>query len=542
MIKLFLVEDEMLVRTNIKLLLKAILDAAPDSAGPPFTICGEAENGVQALALIPEVNPDIVLSDMKMPEMDGLELCKKLHLKFPNILFVALSNYDDYDYVRGILKNGGVDYVLKHELNTATLSALLTSLSDKIITASPASVSHITENSLNTLRKKFVLNLLSGMFASPKEITDTLQILSIPLAPKQVIPVVLSLDDYDSTLHLAPLSKQSVVEFSIENISNELLSKYDTGLLTHVEGGHYCLLLSFDGVHSTSKINETLRSVFQQISYNLKTYLNLSTSFGVGALCESICTVGKSYSAAMLSLSMKFYEGNQSIFHSKDFLEKAVPLTGLDYQLEKQLISLSTASDYDRIETLLTELFASLKEQRLDIRSAQMIFTDLIGVLTRVAKEKDLSLSVIFNELSSPSELLTKYTTLEQISIWFFHSFQALCLALHSLLPADTEYVRKAIAYINRNYAASISQQDVADEIGISCGYLSTIFKDETSQGFSDYLNSVRIAMAAKKIELGESNFREVAASCGFSDYSYFFKVFKKKLSITPKEYWRSHL
>jgi two-component system response regulator YesN len=109
-------------------------------------------------------------------------------------------------------------------------------------------------------------------------------------------------------------------------------------------------------------------------------------------------------------------------------------------------------------------------------------------------------------------------------------------------IPGDSSYVKSAIAYMNRDYSKSISLQSVADEIGISMGYLSTIFKTETGQGFADYLNSLRISSAIHLLELGERDFHQIAKKCGFQDYAYFFKVFKKRMGITPKNYLRTQL
>src|SRR5574344_1095259 len=104
-----LVDDEMLVRTDIKLMLKEYSDK--------ICICAEASNGIEALSIIADKRPDIVLSDMRMPEMDGLELSRRIHEHYKNTAFIALSNFDDFEYVRGVLKNGGSDYLLKHELS-----------------------------------------------------------------------------------------------------------------------------------------------------------------------------------------------------------------------------------------------------------------------------------------------------------------------------------------------------------------------------------------------------------------------------------------
>lgn len=530
--KILLVDDDILVRTNVKLMLKDL--------SYELNICGEASNGLEALQLIEELRPDIVLSDMMMPQMDGLELCKIVHNKYPSIIFIALSNYDDFDYVRGTLKNGGVDYLLKHKLNSESLSKVLTSVVIDLPKNSDFSITHIAGDSLNTLRRKFVLDLLSGMFLTSNEYQNSIKVLDIRLAEKQIVPIILSIDNYNQFMQNQSLKKQNVIEFSIVNISNEILENYQTGVLVHIENGNYCILLSFYDTPSESKTNETIHSILQQISSNLKTYLNISSSFSIGSICSNITELNKSYECAKQALEFKFYSGNHSILQSNNKIEHKKPLTGLDYQLETNLLSITATGNYEKVKELLDEIFRYILIQRLSIMNAQMIFTDLISVITRIAKKKNISLDSIFHGLVPPNEILTQLSTLIQIQDWFLKSFEALCQQMLCQLTADSEYVQKAIACIHRDYSKPISLQSVSEEIGISHGYLSTNFKSETGQGFSEYLNVLRISMAAHMLDLGETDFHKIASECGFQDYSYFFKVFKKNLNITPKEFLKN--
>ncbi len=532
MYKLLLVDDEFLVRTNLKLLLHGFSE--------DITICGEAADGEAALKLLDSLKPDIVLSDIRMPNMDGLSLCKIIHSRYPHILFIALSNYDDYEYVRGALKNGAIDYLLKHKLNPDSIRTLIKNIRIHAPGSEYAPVSNPTENALNTLRNKFVLNLLSNLFLQESEIETNLKILSIKLDMRKVIPIILAIDNYYEVIKKYDLKGQSVLEFSILNIGNEILSQYPTGILTHVENENYCILLSFADVSSSARIEDTIRLILQQLSASLKTYLNISTSFSIGSMCAAISSVSKSYEKAKKILQFKFYAGNQSILRSADIMESKEPLRGLDFQTERKLLTVSSAGNDNEVLKLLRGIFEDMQSRRLRISNAQMIFTDLISILTRIAKEKNILLDSLFTDRVHPSEMLTQYTTLIQIQKWFFDSFLSLCRQIQLQSPGDSEYVRKAIGLITQKYAKPISQQTIADEIGISSGYLSTIFKLETGQGFSDYLNSYRISMAVHMLEAGETDFHKIACECGFQEYSYFFKVFKKKQKVTPKEYRRA--
>ena len=125
-----IVDDEVLTRTNVKYILEAEIPAYTGTTS--YMLCGEAGSGAEALEKLPVCRPDIVLSDMRMPGMNGLELCETLHKQYPHIQFIALSNYDDYEYVRGTLQNGAVDYLLKHHLYAKELSEALDKARERI--------------------------------------------------------------------------------------------------------------------------------------------------------------------------------------------------------------------------------------------------------------------------------------------------------------------------------------------------------------------------------------------------------------------------
>ncbi|MDK2807546.1 MAG: two-component system, response regulator YesN, partial [Clostridiales bacterium] len=204
MIKVLLVDDEILVRTNIKLMLQDFSDR--------ICICGEASNGQEALSLIPRLQPDVILSDMMMPIMNGVVLCEQVHKNFPDIAFIALSNYDDFEFVRGTLKSGGIDYLLKHTLDAKTLSPILLKLDKKDQNA--AKTISYSENSINALREKFVLDLFGRMFYTRDDILYHLNALYIRLDVTQVQPLLMRIDNYAQLLDKQDANKRRIVEFS----------------------------------------------------------------------------------------------------------------------------------------------------------------------------------------------------------------------------------------------------------------------------------------------------------------------------------------
>lgn len=530
MFRILIVDDELLVRTNIKLFLQ---QTAED-----FTVCGEADNGRTGLEQVRLLHPDIIFSDMKMPEMDGVEFCRQVHEQYPGICFIALSNYDEYSYVRGALKSGASDYILKHKLNKEYLAQILNDLKKNMKTDS--TLNTLPDITLTALQEKFVLHLLGHMFVTEKEVEANLKVLGIRLDLSSLIPIILSVDNYAKIEQQGRIEQRNILEFSILNIGNELLSQHPTGLLTHIEKGIYCILLSFAQIPSRSKIQEQIHSILNQISYNLKNYLNISASFCIGELTANILDVGVSYNKALEAMQLKFYSGNHSIIHSQNIAVSRKELSGLDYAIEKKLLALITNGSGQDAEVIIRQVFQGMAKQKENRSNVQMICMDLLSIITRLSKKNGIALDLIIAKKVPPDQLFTQLNTLNEIQDWFLDCFHNICLQIQQLLPGDSLYVKSAITCINRDFAKPISQQTVAEDIGISGGYLSTIFKAETGQGFADYLNTVRISNAAHMLELGERDFHKIAEACGYQDYAYFFKVFKKRMGTTPGKYLSS--
>lgn len=533
-----LVDDELLVRTNLKLMLT-------ESAGE-IVVCGEATNGEEALKLLERLTPDIILADMKMPRMDGVELAAAVHERYPHIAYLVLSNYDDYRYVRGALKNGARDYLLKHELHASMLirTLLETELGAKQV-SSEDELSALVPANLIPLRRRYILNLLNGLYQSDtgETILMNFRMLSIRLELSNIIPIILCVDNYAQLLEGDDLKKRSLLEFSIINIAEEILQLYPSGVIVHLSNENYGVLLSFPHVISEQTMESGIQAVVRHLSSQLLNYLNVSASFIIGARCKDHHELSKSFRDAEAAVHTTFYTGSRSIIRAGEALRPEAILSGLDHRLERKFLSAAMNADLQQLQMLLRALFEDMVKRKITLSSAQMVFADLVSVISHLMRENQYSAQMVFDGDVQPADLMVKIKTLEEIEAWFQASFANLVRLLQSPPPSvESQHVKRAVSFLNRNYAASISQQSVAEEIGITGSYLSTVFKEEMGVGFSEYLNSLRIAKAKALLRAGDRDIRQVSEACGFQDYSYFLKVFKKNTGATPGEYLRSDL
>ena len=528
MLRILLVDDEVLVRTNIKLMLEQYTDQ--------YIVCGEASDGQEALKLVGSVKPDVVISDMVMNPMNGLTLCEKLHSMLPSCHFIALSNYDDYQLVRGTLKNGATDYLLKHELSAGSLNSVLSKLQPSYDKQCDDIKSK--ESSTTVLREKFILDLLGAFPFSEDDLNYHISTLSIRLDLHQIYPIVMRIDSKSASDNKDDIRKQRLQVFSVTNICNEILSGYPTGVLTHTDNSFYCLLVSFESVHSEAEIQHSLNAIMTQLSANLKNYLNLEISFSTGKICSYLGSISESYVAARRFIEDSFAQsGTHTVNVSDEDPSEKIQNNQISNSFISGLRSALLSADQKKIGFLFHDLFFTINSQKLTIGNSQMIFFDLIHIAMNFCEERSIELNQIFYSSCSPFDVLTQMTSLDDIQECFITLYSKICIEISNQNLGHSPYVQKTISYITSHYHENLSLTEIAYSIGISSGYLSTLFKSETGIGFNDYLNQVRISAALKELQNGNIDFHMIASKSGFQDYSYFFHVFKKKTGKTPSEY-----
>lgn len=532
--KVLIVDDDFLLRNHVKLMLDW------DKAG--YVLCGEAENGQQALELIRQKKPDIVLSDVRMPVMDGLALASTIKDLYPDIGIIFMSNYDDYDYVRSALKIGVADYILKHALSRETLVDALVKTADLIGKSNKARTAGADIRPLNTmlaLRERFVIQLLTDFYKHADEIEMHLKSLEIKLAMTNVLPVIMLVDNYKTLGLVRNLRDASLIEFSIINIIGEILEDHENGVVVHIENEKYVMLLSFEKSRSQAVIDNMLKNLLDRIQYCLKKFLNITASFSVGSLCNSISHIRIGYENAQKLLDEKFFSGKGCILTSNEFQHRKSSLTGLDIEAEKRLLADIKSLNMVLLGKDLHNVFTFIQHEKLDVPSARMIFNDLLSIISSVCKENGIKASEIYENSTAPYEILNEFEALDAVKEWFEKMFGRLMAMLAcGFEEADySNHVKKTITYIKSHYAENISLTTAAENIHISSVYLSTIFKDEVGTGFTEYLVKFRLEKAKELLKEDKLEMRDVAKACGFGTYSYFFNAFKKKTGITPGEY-----
>lgn len=522
MIKLLLADDEQIIR-------KGIRDAI-DWETLDVELCAEAMDGSEALELIRYHQPEIVISDIKMPYKTGIDMMKEAKELFPDISFLFISGYDEFSYAQKALKLGAADYILKpidpeylnerikeviqvikskqhqqHTLASTEAIKIRQYLQNIILQREPSLI--IRKNPLN-----MHANLINRKFC------------------------VLSLQ-FDQFFHLAGENHEK--EISSQRREFFQLIKLFKGVEIYrisesVTSYEICL-----AAKSETNLEETINKGLFEIYCTTKN-LYFSVTIGVGSIISGLSDLTRSYDEAQEALELKFIKGGNCAYFAKDYQEyrKAIE-AGNAIPDSSTFIQAVREGDLQR----LTSSFLPLKECILKSEQPKRAFhwfsTDILLQVIRILTERGYSIEEIIDDP------LTQWETLENCQT--INSFSELFL---ELLCKITTYIAKrrdfhasqildqAITYVKEHFCeSSLNLEAVAGSAGMSPCYFSVIFKQQTGKTFIRFLTDLRIEKAKDLILFTDAKSYEIGPTVGYENPSYFSTVFKKTTGMNPSEY-----
>ncbi|MGW7159003.1 response regulator [Paenibacillus taichungensis] len=543
MFQVLLVDDEPLVRHNLWTLL--------DWADYGFELCGQAHNGLIALTMIEQSPPHIVIIDVDMPEMSGVELNRTIKERFPGVKTIMLSSYDDYDYVRDCLNNGSIDYLLKHRLDESTLLNILNK-----------AVSELQQE--NRLREKQFAESVIAEKVSPEDMRDYLLYLlkrqtkttygfeDVPqkdnlyphasryaTAALQIVPFLLLTESY-SDVQTNGLVQQVV------DMMQQSLGDIHERTAVYVEEGRFVIVFSFRE-RSEHIMQREVDGQLRKIQHALELFLNLQSVTAVGPICTSLSQLASSYCSAEYELdgssSVKTFRSytlqnetpcSDKHSHEKDQSQRV----SLTIEEQKQLLLSIERFDKQGVHQLISSIFASIDHLPIHSHTVQMVVSELMQTGDKAWRTCLPSTDPAVTNLPSRSELgrMKTIRELEQGLQSFFSSLFHL-LNQHRVMGSYSRHVTQTIQFILERYSGYVTLELAASVIGLNASYLSRIFKEETQRTFSEYVNQVRIDAGCKLLDSGRYSIKEISMQVGFTTHNYFFKVFKEITGLTPQAY-----
>lgn len=534
MLRVLLVDDDVVIRTNLKTMIEW------EQHG--FIVADEVMNGVECIQKLSMSHFDLVITDMYMPIMGGVALVESICQYFPGVEVLAISGYDDYNYIRDSLKKGAVDYVLKHTLNKEILCEVLETVKNKLIEKnkllyhSNMQLEQLSEGRILILHN-LVQEILAGRI-SYKETKQRIEFLEISCEFTNLILCCMKVQNFSTLGH----GKADLVIKSFIDVVDKIITEDFRGFAAYLEEGHFVAFIDFGKINSTLSIHQMLAEILSRICSTSKKFLGLHITIAVSSLCGSYEKIPEFFYITKKSLENKFYDEQQLIWQHNE-LPKEETQISLNIKDEEHIMRFLEEGDKDGMINFLASLFDKCKKINASVRAVQVICAELISFAIQFCIQHSLeSTRVELVEL----QLSGAYVKKEFIELRMLISqiYEKVLAEYTSVMEESgrNPYVIRAIQYINSNYRNNISLTDTAEYVGVSAQYLSHLINEECKKGFAELLNGKRVEVVCEMMRSHNYKVKEIVEKAGFNNYNYFFKVFKDVTGLTPVEYERQEV
>lgn len=550
MYKLILADDEQEARKGI---LEKI---AWNELG--FEIAGEAENGKEAYEIAETTIPDIVITDIRMPFMDGLELAAALKKRFPTIRIVILTAYDEFEYAQKAIKLDIAEYVLK-PVSAKELIDVLLKVKKEIENekAQRENIQLLTEQykrALPVLKEKFLSSVITGGVPGD-QINIRASELGLDLDGKQYVVAVVGLDQtcfaigndnqsigLNEKKNIRYVEDLALPNIAVYNLCREITAK-DNLAIPFLHNDCVCLMF----IHKTYDIQGFFESTFKildEIRLTTEKFTNYTVTIGLGSFCDDIALISKSYKNAVSALEYRLIQGCNRIIFIEDVERLRVDRLLLDENDERALISSIKLSAENEVKLLIDTIFLKVIESKASFKDFQIFLMEILIAIIKSSKSHDIELDRIFGSSRNLFIEMYKFKDIHEAKEWLI----GVCLEVMKWIRVEKrntckQLVKQAKEYIREKYNENnMTIEKVAKHIHISPSYFSAIFKKETKETFINYLVNTRMTEA--KLLLKNTSLRtlDIAEKVGYQDSSYFSYVFKKHCGISPTAYRNNSL
>jgi two-component system response regulator YesN len=517
--KVFFVEDEIVTREGIR--------DNVDWKGSGFEFCGDAPDGEIAWPLLQTVNPDVLVTDIKMPFMDGLQLSKIVRERMPWVKIVILSGHDEFEYAQQAIQLGVTEYLLK-PVTVQDLHKVLQKIAAQLEQERQEQENlkklqeQIDENRA-TLRERLLLKLVVGAVSSTEAIEKG-ELLGVDLIARCYLVVILKTElsdrseqfDYDEYQQV-----QQIVSSLVENKPDVFLLKKDWEEIVLVMKG------------STPEYMEEERDLLLDLIIQEVKRTRYQLTIGVGTPKKRIADIYQSFVEALVSIQNAADENKADSSHAVDRAE----LLKVDRSAVENYLRSGVKEGFDEFfDAYIRPLGETALKSHL---MKSYIFMDVVVATAKFVNELGGDVDQIIPELNSIETVLTNIRTIEHLREQA-HKILSGALTFRDS-QSNNQYaamIRRAKEYIDQHYMdPALSLNEVAAQVNLSSSHFSLVFSQETSQTFKEYVTEIRIKKAKELLRMTTLRAAEISYQVGYSDPHYFSSVFRKTTGLSPTEF-----
>ncbi|RXZ82195.1 response regulator [Paenibacillaceae bacterium] len=539
MTRLLLVDDEPVILEELASFL---------TKTPGIEQVYTAASGPEAVELIEQFPIDIIVSDIRMPGMTGLELCEYARVNWPMIQCILLSGYAEFEYAQQALKNQVADYLLKPVKKDElldTIRLVMEKAKEKWAeTVSNRKAHQTLRSNLSVLRANLLLDLLRGKRLPMERLSEELDKLDIAFAEGgQAALLMLRVEnrflEYDD-------HSTSLFEFAVVNIAEEVLNEhYDVWACK--DDYHYLVFLlspKSDSAAPQVEAGMLLERLACQLQVHISAYLNGSISV--------LVSLGETFPASVPELYQKSLQlfrqlpgsEHEQMIRLWDQLPQT-PMRSLQRLYEPPtMLQLMEAHRWKDARQRLDDIFAELNEEGLDTSEhLAEVFFALSNAYSCIVHGHGLQLATVQGEQSAMAGNMSLLRSANLLNNWSRDVLQRLEQSIREETKgASSSFVQQVHQYIERHLAEDVSLQALGSHMHLHPAYISSMYKQETGENLSDYIYRFKMDKASYLLRTSKFKIYEVASQLGYQYTPYFTKLFKNQFGMAPQEYREAQL
>jgi two-component system response regulator YesN len=521
--KLLLVDDEPMAVE----VLKYILDW--EKLG--YIVCGTCGNGKEAIEAIEKYNPDVIITDIKMPVMDGMDLIRHTReIGKKNIKFIVVSGYGEFEYAKRAIKYD-VRYYLQKPIMEEEIYEIVIEVKKELD-------SMCRNNECAERDKKAILNSVLGQLIHGNNRDEVFKYLRSSMDEEILLKawncVVLELE----------VSEQVDIKNEVKNTRHKVRTAIDEQLdsnsvffVLEQSPNKFIILVSLkDDDSQNIGIDYMVENIYQRII----SFIPYGFTIGVGENSSGIYAVKHSYDTALLALSHRFYRGLNSLIFYNEIKELSFSFKFNDLIMSNKVLEVVEELDNNIMINTINETFEYFKKNRIDPEIVIMFTSNMICKINNlIYQSDDKGKSYIDNH--TIRGLREHERTMEELK-GFFESFCiSYCEYLKKIRSREAGgNIAKIQQFIKENYKRNITIRELAEKVYMHPAYLGQFFINKFGVGFNEYIHELRIEEAKRLMNETNMKNNEIAQGLGYCNYNSFLQQFQKYTGMKPTEFRNS--
>ncbi len=521
MYKVFIVDDEVIVREGIR--------SKINWDNTEFSLAGEAADGEIALSMIQDIKPDILITDIKMPFMDGLELARMVKKMQPWIRIIILSGHDEFEYAKKAISIGIDDYLLKpftaEEIIASLRKAAMQIDKERKQLSDMTEMKEALKTKERLVQKEFLSDLVHGVMD-----------MSVVMQKSQELNIDLIARYYK--IFVSKIDKNSENSKSFQELCSLLNSYSESWEQVICFFLHTNCMVCIVKSNTKKELEENVYSTAETIEHIVKTNSDCSVITAIGKTVEHLSLLPESYDDAKKIIEISNYRNQNRIISSDDLQLNGREL--LELKENDPLVDRLKYAGKNEVSAIIEESMQLISKNPGQFQVfASYLLVDLIFAVSKLVESlggdiKEIKPEIVQRNFVEDAVLDEENFKQKVKSILNF----ALEFRDSKMTGRYGDVILKAKEYIDKNYAdQNTTLTTVAEVVCLSPNHFSTIFSQECKTTFIEYLTNVRIENAKRLIRETDMKGYDIAYECGFSDPHYFSYIFKKNTGLSPREF-----